>query len=426
MRALLPLHSCLGALAALLLAAGPAAAQEAVYTVAKGDSLEALARRFGTSVETLTRRNRHLRASRLQEGSRLIVPASPSAEGLPRYRPPLPPGPPLIPCTVRRWPTPVETVSASGEKSACTTGPSGARVCAVRPTAETGEGLFLEEGGSRSQVSSEMPFMGQVDAFQVFEADLDGDGDSERVIATLAAVSNGLAVSTWTVYVLEKGHPTPLSFLVREYGEGTFLQRADKRGCDVLFTEWRDLEDPLRGSGLYFIGNRSAYREGALVPTGAPVRVRRYLREFRDDFQDAQGDTWRLPVGKPARWLSQGWAEAWPQDPLLDEPTQGQREGTVVAVERVKGEHGMALLQFQVRWDGGETTWLKPRELLSPDAPAEEAFEALGHLPTQQHFPEGYLPARPEALVGARVRQTFSARPQEPRRALLWLSDGAR
>lgn len=321
MRAPFSIHRWFGAVVAalLLLPDADARAEEALYTVRNGDSLASVAKRFGTTAEALRQRNRHLRSNGLPNGIRLIVPASPASADLPRYHPPLPPGPPLVPCAVKRWPAPVEKQEEDG-RSACTTGPSGARVCAVLGEKE---GLFFEEGGARNLVTPDVPYMGQVDGFQVVEADLDGDGDTERVLAVLAGVSNGLGVARWTVHVLEAGRPTALSFSVAEYGEGTLLRREKGPGCDVLLTEWKDLEDPLRGWGMYFIGRRDTYREGALVPTGAPVRVRRYLREFREDFRSSNGER-SLPVGHPAKWLSEGWAEAWPSDPPMeDAPTSG-------------------------------------------------------------------------------------------------------
>lgn len=419
MRTPSPLRRWLGALAALLLLPGTAAqAEEALYTAGKGDSLASVARRFGTTAEALRQRNRHLRAGSLPEGARLIVPANPAAKELPRYRPPLPVGKPLVPCAVKRWPAPVETKVEDG-KAACTTGPSGARLCAVLGDKE--EGLFLEEGGARSLITPELPFMGQVDGFQVVEVDLDGDGKAERVLAVLNAVSNGLGVAHWTLRVLEPGRPSPLSFYVAEYGEGTFPRREQGPGCDVLATAWRDLEDSLRGSGLYFIGHRYTYREGALVPVGAPVLVRRYLRDFRQDSGPANGEPEFPPVGHPAKWLSEGWAEAWPQEPLLDAPPTGRREGTVEAVE--DGEK----LRFRVRWDGGETSWLQP---YGPEPEGKVAlmdgYSELGHLPTQQAFPEGYLPARPEALVGTRLRQTVrESQGFGASQVVVWLSDAA-
>ncbi len=409
--------------AALVLLAFPAARAntpaeapspaEAVYTVAAGDSLEGIARRFGTSVQALTRRNRQVGARPLRSGIRLIAPGGPAAQGLPPYRAPLLPGPPLEPCAVRRWPKPVEQQAGEGERSACATGPSGARVCVVVASEAGAEGTFLEEGGARVKLTESVPFMGMLGAFEVLDVDLDGDGDDERAVALLWAVSNGLGVAHWSLYLLEKGQPAPLSLEVREYGEGTFLRREEGRGCDVLATEWRGLEDPLRGPGLYFTGHRYTYHAGALVPVGAPVRARRFLREFREG--EGEG---HVPRGWPARWLSRGWAEAWPQDPLLDTPVVSQREGTVEAARPVKAESGPTQLHVQVRWDGGETAWVKP------GAAGEGGYEHLGHLPTRQGLPGGYLPARPEALVGTRVRLTLhGASGDTGRSAVLWLSE---
>ena len=84
----------------------------------------------------------------------------------------------------------------------------------------------------------------------------------------------------------------------------------------MLQTAWKDLQDPLKGRGLYFVGRRMEYREGALRPTAEPIRARRYLREFRE----SAGPQEPSPLfGQPARWLSQGWAEGWPTDPFVPE-----------------------------------------------------------------------------------------------------------
>ncbi len=302
---------------------------EAVYTVQRGDTLSGLGRRFGASTKKLAERNKLSNLNRLHVGTRLIVPAGLEAEGLPRYQPPLPVGQPLVPCAVKPWPPSKLTDVEGCDKAACTSGSTGARVCTCVPTAqgeqEPDDLIFLEEAGVRRPVSHQLPLFGDFEAFEVLEVDLDGTGSTERVVAVHTGTSNGLGVKSWELHILEQGRPQPATLDVYEYGQGTFLRRAEDKGCDVLQTAWRELEDPLRGSGLYFVGRRLEYRQGAFHPMPGAVRVRRYLREFRwAEPASGEPEEPSSPLGSPARWLSEGWTEGWRMDPLASEAPGGQ------------------------------------------------------------------------------------------------------
>jgi murein DD-endopeptidase MepM/ murein hydrolase activator NlpD len=294
--------------------------EEVVYTVQPGDTLSSLEQRFGVPKEQIAERNKLSNLGSLREGSGLFMPAGPRTQGLPRYRPPLPVGKPLTPCAVKRWPVPRPVEVSGCEKAGCTQSPTGARVCTCFAQAQEGREpedlIFLEEAGARRKVSSRLPLFGSVEAFDVLDADLDGDGSPERVVAVHFASSNGMGVESWDLHLLEPQRSPHITLEVAEYGEGSLLRRADGRGCDVLQTAWKDLQDPLRGWGLYFVGRRMEYRDGALRPTSEPIRARRYLREFRE----AGGPQEPAPrFGQPARWLSQGWAEGWHTDPFVPE-----------------------------------------------------------------------------------------------------------
>ncbi|HEX8699782.1 MAG TPA: LysM domain-containing protein [Myxococcaceae bacterium] len=294
--------------------------EEVIYTVQSGDTLSGLAQRFGVPKELIAERNKLPGHSSLRAGTGLFVPAGPRTQGLPRYRPPLPVGKPLTPCAVKRWPAPTPAEVSGCARAGCTQSPTGARVCACLAQEQEGQEpedlLFLEEAGARRKVSSQLPLFGSVEDFEVLDVDMDGNGSPERVVAVHFASSNGLGVESWDLHIVEPQRSPHTTLRIAEYGEGSLLRRADGRGCDVLQTDWKDLQDPLKGSGLYFVGRRLEYRDGALRPTSEPIRARRYLREFRE----AGGPQQPSPrFGQPARWLSQGWAEGWPTDPFIPE-----------------------------------------------------------------------------------------------------------
>lgn len=63
------------------------------YTVRRGDTLSAIARRYGVSVQAITRANRISDPSRIMAGTRLVIPR---AKSTPTPRPAKPTPPPVI------------------------------------------------------------------------------------------------------------------------------------------------------------------------------------------------------------------------------------------------------------------------------------------------------------------------------------------
>jgi LysM repeat protein len=74
-------------------AAPDAAGGTTYYTVRRGDTLSAIARRFGVSVAAITRANRIRDPSRIIVGTRLVIPGAKSV-ATPRPNKPTPPPPP--------------------------------------------------------------------------------------------------------------------------------------------------------------------------------------------------------------------------------------------------------------------------------------------------------------------------------------------
>jgi hypothetical protein len=116
-------------------------------------------------------------------------------------------------------------------------------------------------------------------------ANLGGDSADELVVATLNAVSNGMAVSYWTVCVLDasKLSQPPACVEVEDYGRMGFLtwSTGDTR-CRLLQTDWRWGSEAGRGDGLYLVGQWLAYEGGRLYPDlSRPVLARRYLYSFQ-------------------------------------------------------------------------------------------------------------------------------------------------
>jgi len=81
----------------------------------------------------------------------------------------------------------------------------------------------------------------QPDSFEVIQADLDGDGSKELVLATFDAMSNGMGVAYWTVFVLT---PARLDWIVdslpvQEYSSsGSWVVLPKENRCNLLQTAW--------------------------------------------------------------------------------------------------------------------------------------------------------------------------------------------
>lgn len=222
---------------------------------------------------------------------------------------------------------------------------------------------------------------------RAFALDLDDDGDEETVVAHREAVSNGLAVATWTVYVVEDEEDLfvpAYSFAVRDFSPrgGSFAVR---NGRPLIWaTEWLDADDPSgrRGPGYYLVGRPFVLTRTGLEPAlDLPLRSRRLLYDFR------------VERGGPVAWLSDRRAETRRTDPF-DAGRPGGTSGTIEAVEDADDGYRLTLRL-------GERTQAALVDPWARTSSEVEAVVRLGDGASGRVFPVEYRPAH---LVGRQVR----------------------
>ena len=122
------------------------------------------------------------------------------------------------------------------------------------------------------------------DSFDVVEADLDGDRESELVVARLDAVGNGMGVAHWTVFALMPGRYdwTVDSISVDDYSSvGSWIAIRGEQSCNLLATQWVNGFEPARGGGLYLEASWQAFESGHFVQrVDRPIIRRRLLFSF--------------------------------------------------------------------------------------------------------------------------------------------------
>jgi hypothetical protein len=130
------------------------------------------------------------------------------------------------------------------------------------------------------------PLMGPA-AFEVRQADIDGDGRPEWLVARLQGMSNGLGVSYHTLCVLwPQGRPrAPLCREVEEWRSLTvWVQEAGRAACSLVSASWQPGREPGRGPGTYAVGR--FYRvqgSGWQLAADRPPVSRRLLKAFDDE-----------------------------------------------------------------------------------------------------------------------------------------------
>lgn len=201
---------------------------------------------------------------------------------------------------LRAWPVPEEGALEGWNLAICTRS-GDVRVCdAWDSSSWDAPVIVVERDGAVEEVLTDLITM-EPGAFEVVDVDLDGDGRPETAVVAHAATSNGLPRSFWSLRVLGAAGRVP----VADYGEGSFVRSPDHPGCDALATDWMSADDPWRGPGTYYVGQRWRLQDGALRPVG-PMRGRRLLRSFKTPYLQAPDGSWR---GAPADWLAV--AEDW-------------------------------------------------------------------------------------------------------------------
>jgi hypothetical protein len=154
--------------------------------------------------------------------------------------------------------------------------------------------------------------LGDAGAFRVARADLDGDGRDELLVATLASVSNGMAVQSWSVCVVadDASSRPPTCVPADDFPFLSMAVRArGARGCRLLAARWLWGSEPTRGDGLYLVGRAFTLRDGQLVGDAQrPPIARRYLYRFAAERADAVENArvapiawWRDPTTRVVR-----------------------------------------------------------------------------------------------------------------------------
>lgn len=148
------------------------------------------------------------------------------------------------------------------------------------------------------------------DSFEVVQADLDGDGSAEIVIAIWDAMSNGMGVTSWTILALTPGRYDWIvdSLAVQEYSTaGSWLALPGERRCNLLQTTWVNGFESGRGDGLYLQGTWQTLESGLFTQrTDRPVLRRRFL----DSFDRERSDTTIRDA--PWAWLRRSGTVAAP------------------------------------------------------------------------------------------------------------------
>jgi hypothetical protein len=331
----------------------------------------------------------------IRVGAGLLVPANPPyTDELEAWRPTPRFEGELRACRSARWPAPAGVEEAGCGKAACSER-AGDRLCVCVGPDEGHDRFTLTRADGATVRWPASTFMGETVLWEARDADLDGDGEAELVVAWLVAVGNGLGISHWRLAILgpDAFHPTLAG--VQDYGVGTLLDA--ERGCHVLATSWEWLDDPLRGEGTYLVGRPWRWSEGALVPSGEPLLARRLLQSFR-----------RLEAAPPepehlsdlAGMLGDARTEAYAKEPVRDGVRlAGARAGRVVDVtlEAPDGDEGEPRLALTVDWDDGG------HDVLRRGPAWEGGYERLAEGPLV--LPDDYVPAQPtKVFSGRRVR----------------------
>lgn len=177
--------------------------------------------------------------------------------------------------------------------------------------------FMIEREGEALQYYRDEVMAGALDAWRVVDADLDGDGASEHVVALWNSQGNGLGISRWTLHVFSPDwRLLGTREEVADWGRSAIIAAPGGRpGCDMLLTDY--VEDaPAPGREGYaleakFLGmvdglvvevdDRSVLRRRL----DARLQRQRALRDAGEGFEiESDVAAWLAPVSgvEPARF----------------------------------------------------------------------------------------------------------------------------
>jgi hypothetical protein len=370
----------------------------AMYTVQWGDTLEWIAWDFEVpgGWPALARLNSLPDPDYITMGQRLRIPRSGVAtEGLPPWPAMAPVEAPPKACSAERAPPPRPTPVQGCASSACVPLEGGRwQVCSCEAIQGSSGFVWMEAGrplqawpapvhGRAGDDPSQV--FGTARDFDVVQADLDGDGRREHLVA-FRREQNDLGMSWWNLAVLSGARPgaPPLLLTAANYGEGSLIRSREGRGCDLLSTTWELAWEPGRlQSGWTLLGRPMRYRDGALEPLRQqPILARRRYHSFQPGSVTLPGG---LTVGTPARDLShpkaherviEPLAQRWRlyEEPMMVMGATPQRHGELGTVLGL--DVALSGVAHRLEWQG----W-------------DEGYHGIGERVSGRLFPPGYLPA---------------------------------
>ena len=175
-------------------------------------------------------------------------------------------------------------------------------VCKIRNPDDESLGKFIIQNDGKILGETDAPVnpVGSGgDSFFAYRGDLDKDGSSEIVIASLETVGNGMGIAYYNVHIfrdpIKFGFQTPLTFPIEDFGEkGNFIYEPKRNETQILVTYWqyRDDIDLKRGNGMYLHGSWFRYRDGLLEPVfDKPTLARRFLYSFGSEVKNSENNT---------------------------------------------------------------------------------------------------------------------------------------
>ncbi|GEM_PF-3702374 len=273
----------------------------------------------------------------------------------------------------RAWRHDVPCLATVAPLHDCVEMRGGRRVCRHHLSEEEADEITIEQGSlvlHRWKIDVGLAG-GDDSGGHFYRADLDGDGAPELILTTLEAVSNGYAIQTVQIDVID-GHDAamgPLHFEVEDFDpQISFLRAPHSRQCRLFATEWRWSIDRKRGWGHYLVGEWLDYHAGELRHTTArPVLARRRLFSFQR----------AMARGNIYDWLRDSRAEALPASPP-------DHEGQDAKIKVVRG----AVQSFD-----GSTVFIRTGSIVQPlaagtirviDGRTGRLFPAAYHPPSRQ------------------------------------------
>lgn len=206
----------------------------------------------------------------------------------------------------------------------CVDLPGGGRVCACGGT-EGMDSLRVERNGRVThEWSAETDALSGPGGWEVLAAPIGARGEAILAIAQRTAISNGLGVSYWRLWLVDPGGTAgPAHVDLHEYASGGSWVRPRRGGpCRLFATRWTTGGEPGRPTGLYLQGRWLAWRDGALHADPArPTVERRYLSGFERERTGRR-------AGSPFAWFRSPLArrQRLPRVPAFTE--HGQTELT--------------------------------------------------------------------------------------------------